>query len=57
MCCLVIVVIFMGLRRAYRLVGDFKVMIWETSHKGIGPFLKEELKKMLIWQLDEMVKK
>ena len=33
----------MGLGRAYRLGGDFKVIIWEASHKGMGPFLWVEL--------------
>ena len=28
----------MGLGRAYRLGGDFKVMIWVVSHNGMGPF-------------------
>ena len=37
--CLIIVVIFMGLGIAYRLRGDFKVIIWGASHKGMGPFL------------------
>ena len=38
MCCLVIVVIFMGLGRAYRLGEDFEVIIWGASHEGMGPF-------------------
>ena len=43
----IIVVIFIGLGRAYRLGGgggvggglDFEVTKWRTSHKGMEPFL------------------
>ena len=58
-CCLIIVVIFMGLGIAYRLRGDFKVIIWGASHKGMGPFLWGGVDllrhhvKILIWQLEE----
>ena len=38
-CCLIIVVIFLGLGRTYRLGGDFKVVIRVVSHKEMGPFL------------------
>ena len=37
--CLIIVVIFMRLEGAFRLGGDFRVIIWGTSHKEMGPFL------------------
>ena len=37
--CLIIVVIFMGLEGAFRLGGDFRVIIWGTSCKEMGPFL------------------
>ena len=33
----------MRLGRTYRLGGDFKVIIWEASHKGMGPILLGEL--------------
>ena len=39
---LIIVVIFIGLGRAYRFRGgggDFEVMKWGASHKGMEPFL------------------
>ena len=58
-CCLIIVVIFLGLGRTYRLGGDFKVVIRVISHKGMGPFLWGEFDplrhnvKILIWQLEE----
>ena len=38
-CWLIIVVIFKGLGRSYRLEGDFEVIIWWASHKGMEPFL------------------
>ena len=34
-CCLIKVVIFMGLERAYRLEGDHRT---GASHEGMGPF-------------------
>ena len=37
-CCLVIVGIFMGLRGAYSLGEDFKVIICGASYKGMGLF-------------------
>ena len=38
--CLIIVVIFIGLGRAYRFWGrDFEVIKWGASHKGMGPLL------------------
>ena len=40
--CLIMVVIFIRLVRAYRLGGDFKVMS-VASHKEMGPFLWGEL--------------
>ena len=58
-CCLIIVVIFMGLGIAYRFRGDFKVIIWGASHKGMEPFLwggvdlLRQHVKVLIWQLEE----
>ena len=66
--CLIIVVIFLGLGGAYRLAGDFKLIIWSASHEGMGPFLwggvhpSRHHVKILISQLqegwlDEMVKK
>ena len=36
--CLTIVVIFIGLGRAYRL-GGFEVIKWGASNKEMGPFL------------------
>ena len=32
-CCLIMFVIFMGLGGAYRLEGDFQIIIWGASHK------------------------
>ena len=58
-CCLIIDVIVMGLGRAYRLRGDFKVIIWGASHKVMVPFLWGSVDllrhhvKILIWQLEE----
>ena len=58
-CCLIIVVIFMGLGIAYRLRGDFKVIIWGASHKGMGRYLwggvdlLRQHVKVLISQLEE----
>ena len=37
-CCLIVLVMFMGLGRTYRLGGDFKVIIWGAIHKGLGTF-------------------
>ena len=37
-CCLIIVVMFMGVGGAYRLEADFKVIIWGTSCEGMGLF-------------------
>ena len=37
-CCLIIVAIFMRLRRAYRLRGDFKVTIWGQATKEWNHF-------------------
>ena len=36
---LIIVVIFIGLGKAYRLGVDFEVIKWGASHKGMGPSL------------------
>ena len=59
MYCLVIVTKFMGLEGTYRFGEDFKVIIWEASHKGLGPFfiggvdpLRHHV-KIFIWQLEE----
>ena len=60
--CLILVVIFIGLGRAYkggRRRGDFGVIKWGASHKGMGPLLWGKLEvdpprhhvKILIWQL------
>ena len=38
-CFLIIFVIFIGLGRAYRLRGDFEVIIWGASQKEMEPFL------------------
>ena len=50
LCCLIIVSIFIGLRRACRFEGggrggggDFEVTIWGASYKGMVPFLWERL--------------
>ena len=49
----------MGLGIAYRFRGDFKVIIWGASHKGMEPFLWSGVDllrqhvKVLIWQLEE----
>ena len=37
-CCLIIVVIFMRFGGTYRVGGDFKVIIWGASHKGLWSF-------------------
>ena len=46
MCYLIIVALFMGLGKVYslrgRVGGDFKVIIWEASLKGMEPiFMKD----------------
>ena len=49
----------MGLGRAYRLGGDFKVIVWEASHEVMGPFLmggvdpSRQRVNILILQLEE----
>ena len=35
-CCLIIIAIFIGLGRAYRLGGEFEVIIWGASNKANG---------------------
>ena len=57
-CCLIILVIFMGLGRAYRLGGGFKVIIWGQATKGWDHFYggvdpSRPHVKILIWQLEE----
>ena len=44
-CCLIIVVMFIGLERAYRLGRgeDFEVIVLRSSRKGMGPFLWRKL--------------
>ena len=37
-CRLIIFVIFIGLGRAYRLGGDFEIIIWGGAKKGWGYF-------------------
>ena len=59
MYCLVIVAIFMGLEGTYRFGEDFKFIIWEASHKGLGLFFiggvdpSRHHVKIFIWQLEE----
>ena len=38
MCCLIVVVIFMGLGGANRLGGDFNFIIWGANYERMGPF-------------------
>ena len=52
---LIIVVMFIGLGRAYRLGWDFEVIKYGSSHKEMGIFLWGKLTPqdtmILVWQL------
>ena len=62
LCCLIIVVIFMGLGGACRLREDFKVIIWGDGgqatkvgtifYGGVDPSRHQV--KIFIWQLEEV---